>query len=66
MNGLEKCPFCGGEMNGIELVSWKDQARIYHKEFMEARDKCLSRSFVIEGVKTIKQARDKWNKRKGA
>ena len=53
-------------MNGIELVSWKDQARIYHKEFMEAREKCLSRSFVIEGVKTIKQAKDKWNKRKGA
>ena len=65
MNGLKNCPFCGEEMNEVELVSFLAIARIHHANTLKADDNCLDHYFTVQGVTTIREAKEKWNKRAG-
>ena len=63
MNGLKNCPFCGREMNEVEIISCLAMARIYHANVLKADDECLDHYFTIQGVCTVKEAKEKWNRR---
>lgn len=64
MNGLKSCPFCGNEMNEVEMVAFLRIARIHHANDVRADTECIAQYHTVYDVDTIQEAKDKWNRRK--
>ena len=65
MDGLKRCPFCGEEMNEVQLIPFLRIARIYHDDVLKADDNCIAQHITIYNVDTTLEAKVKWNRRAG-